>query len=91
MRRRYDQLRPVTLKRHYTSAPYGSVLISTGNTQVLCTASRVPGVPRWLEGQGEGWVTSEYNMIPGATVERRPRRLGSGPLVPRGADDLGRL
>jgi len=78
MRRRYDQLRPVTLKRRYTSAPYGSVLISMGNTRVLCTASPVAGVPRWLEGKGEGWVTAEYNMIPGATVERRPRRLGDG-------------
>ena len=77
-KRRRDQLRPVTMQRHYTSAPYGSVLISMGNTQVLCTASLVAGVPRWLEGKGEGWVTAEYGMLPGSTAERRPRRTADG-------------
>ena len=74
-KRRADQLRPVTIQRHFTEAPYGSVLISTGHTQVLCTASVTEGVPSWLRGQGKGWVTAEYAMLPGATAERRPRRI----------------
>jgi len=76
--RRSDQLRAVTIQRHYTRAPYGSVLISTGETQVLCTASLVGGVPSWLEGKGEGWVTAEYGMLPASTAQRRPRRTADG-------------
>lgn len=75
-KRRRDQLRPVTFQRHYTGAPYGSVLISMGNTRVLCTASLVKEIPRWLEGRGEGWVTAEYGMLPGSTSDRRPRKQG---------------
>jgi ribonuclease PH len=76
--RRSDQLRPVTITRHYTSAPYGSVLISTGKTRVLCTASVERGVPRWLDGKGEGWVTAEYGMLPGSTPVRRQRKTDDG-------------
>jgi ribonuclease PH len=76
--RRSDQLRPVTITRHYTSAPYGSVLIATGGTRVLCTASVERGVPRWLDGKGEGWVTAEYGMLPGSTPTRRSRRTDDG-------------
>jgi len=73
-KRRRDQLREVTLTRHYTDAPDGSVLIAMGATRVLCTASVEKGVPRWLQGKGEGWVTAEYAMLPGATSTRRPRK-----------------
>jgi len=73
-KRRRDQLRPVTITRHYTDAPYGSVLITMGGTRVLCTASVEKTVPRWLQGKGEGWVTAEYAMLPGSTTERRSRK-----------------
>jgi len=76
--RRSDRLRPVTITRHYTSTPYGSVLISAGKTLVLCTASVERGVPRWLDGKGEGWVTAEYGMLPGSTPVRQPRRTDDG-------------
>lgn len=77
-KRRSDRLREVAIERNYTEAPYGSALISMGKTQVLCTASVVKGVPRWLEGKGEGWVTAEYGMLPGSTSDRRPRRTADG-------------
>ena len=77
-KRRSDQLRKVSIRRHYTKAPYGSVLISAGDTQVICTASLVKGVPPFLEGKGEGWVTAEYSMLPGATESRRPRKAHDG-------------
>ena len=77
-KRRSDQLRKVTIRRRYTKAPYGSVLISAGDTQVICTASLVKGVPRFLEGKGEGWVTAEYSMLPGSTESRRPRKPHDG-------------
>lgn len=67
------ELRPVSIVRGYTSAPAGSVLISTGRTIVLCTASWQEGVPEWKKGKGTGWLTAEYDMLPGATGERRAR------------------
>ena len=73
-KRRADRLRPVKIERGFTKMAHGSVLISAGDTQVLCTASVVPGVPVWLKGRGEGWVTSEYAMLPGSTRQRRARR-----------------
>jgi ribonuclease PH len=77
-KRRADQLRPVSIQRRYTSPPYGSVLISTGNTRVLCTASLVRNVPQWLAGKGEGWITAEYGMLPGSVSDRQPRKLADG-------------
>ncbi len=71
--RRSTDLRPVTITRGYTQNAPGSVLISTGKTLVLCTASWQSGVPRWKVGRGGGWVTAEYDMLPGATGERRRR------------------
>jgi ribonuclease PH len=59
--------------RGYTEAPAGSVLIRTGKTIVLCTATWQPGVPEWKKGLGSGWVTAEYDMLPAATGQRRPR------------------
>ncbi len=73
--RRSDQLRPVSFERHFTQFAPGSVLARCGNTQVLCTVSVQPGVPRFLEGTGEGWLTAEYRMLPGATPQRKSREL----------------
>lgn len=66
-------MRPVTLSRGFTRHAAGSVLIRTGETAVLCTACWQKGVPKWREGSGLGWVTAEYDMLPGATHERRAR------------------
>lgn len=71
--RKAGELRPVSIVRGYISAPAGAVLISTGKTMVLCTASWVPGVPEWKKGSGTGWLTAEYDMLPAATGERRAR------------------
>ncbi|MGB2984590.1 MAG: ribonuclease PH [Phycisphaerae bacterium] len=71
--RRTSELRPVEMTRGYTENAPGSVLIRMGKTLVLCTASWQPGVPRWKEGKGSGWVTAEYDMLPGSTSERRHR------------------
>jgi len=68
-----DQLRPVALTRHYTSSAPGSVLVAMGRTKILCTATVEHAVPAWLEGQGRGWVTAEYGMLPASTRERKPR------------------
>src|SRR5262245_54029610 len=65
-----DQLRPITIERGFTRHAEGSVLISFGETRVLCTASVDEKVPPFLRGKGEGWVTAEYGMLPRATGER---------------------
>ena len=59
------KLRPIKITRHYTKNPAGSVLIQTGETRVLCTACFEEGVPKWREKSGLGWVTAEYDMLPG--------------------------
>lgn len=71
--RRASELRPVLITRGYTENAPGSVLIRTGRTIVLCTACWQVGVPRWREGTGSGWVTAEYDMLPGSTGDRRSR------------------
>jgi ribonuclease PH len=68
------QLRPIKIRRRYTRASAGSVLIQTGGTTVLCTASVADEVPPWLQDQGKGWITAEYSMLPGSTSPRKPRR-----------------
>lgn len=68
-----NQLRPVTIQRHYTSMSPGSVLYQSGQTFVLCTASVEPKVPDWLLGKGKGWITAEYNMLPHSTRPRKAR------------------
>jgi ribonuclease PH len=75
--RRFNELRPVEITRGYTQNAAGSVLIRTGKTLVLCTACWEAGVPAWKKGQGSGWVTAEYDMLPGATGERRRRNRTS--------------
>ena len=68
-----DQLRPFKIERGFTRNAPGSVLISCGKTVVLCTASVEANVPPWLVGKGKGWVTAEYNMLPGSTSPRKRR------------------
>jgi ribonuclease PH len=68
-----DQLRPVTLTRNYLAHPEGSVLVEFGLTKVICTASVEEKVPPFLKGQGLGWVTAEYAMLPPSTNTRTPR------------------
>jgi len=76
--RESDELRPITFVRDFTTMADGSVLVSFGNTSVLCTASVDGNVPRWMKGSGAGWVTAEYSMLPGSSPER-VRRETKGP------------
>ncbi|EKO3962135.1 ribonuclease PH [Vibrio fluvialis] len=73
-----DQVRPINITRHYTAYAEGSVLVEFGNTKVLCNATVEEGVPRWLKGQGKGWVTAEYGMLPRATHSRTRREAANG-------------
>ena len=73
-----DELRPVTITRHWQEHGEGSVLIEFGRTRVLCVASFTEGVPRWRKGGGEGWVTAEYAMLPRAGSERSGRESVRG-------------
>ncbi len=75
-KRKKDELRTIKVKRRYTRATPGSVLLQAGSTTVLCTASVSDRVPPWLEGKGKGWVTAEYNMLPGSTSPRKSRDRG---------------
>jgi ribonuclease PH len=72
------QLRAVTIERRYTRHAEGSVLITFGDTRVLCTASVEEKVPPFLRGKGEGWVTAEYGMLPRATGDRTQREAARG-------------
>jgi ribonuclease PH len=76
--RRADELRPLKLTRHYTAHAEGSVLIEAGRTRVLCTASVEEGVPPFLKGKGQGWLTAEYGMLPRATNTRTRREAADG-------------
>ncbi len=71
-------VRPVTLTRHYTKHAEGSVLVEFGETKVLCTATVEEGVPRFLKGKGQGWVTAEYGMLPRSTHSRMAREAAKG-------------
>jgi ribonuclease PH len=73
-----DELRPITFERDFTEMADGSVLVSFGNTRVLCTASVDDDVPRWMRNSGKGWVTAEYSMLPGASPERINREAAKG-------------
>jgi len=88
--RKSNQLRPINFERNWLSQAEGSVLISFGNTRVLCVASFTPGVPRWLVGSGKGWVTSEYSMLPRATHTRSDRESVKGKLGGR-TQEISRL
>ncbi|HEY3315466.1 MAG TPA: ribonuclease PH [Bacillota bacterium] len=71
--RRPDQLRPLKITRHYLKHPEGSVLVESGETKVICTASLDEKVPSFLKGSGKGWVTAEYGMLPRSTNTRQAR------------------
>ncbi|MFN3579184.1 MAG: ribonuclease PH [Pseudomonas sp.] len=73
-----DQMRQVTLTRHYTKHAEGSVLVEFGDTKVICTVSVESGVPRFLRGSGQGWITAEYGMLPRSTGERMQREASRG-------------
>ncbi|KAA8997317.1 ribonuclease PH [Affinibrenneria salicis] len=73
-----QQVRPLKLTRHYTKHAEGSVLVEFGDTKVLCNASVEEGVPRFLKGQGQGWITAEYGMLPRATHSRNAREAARG-------------
>jgi len=76
--RQNNELRKVSLQRNYTKHAEGSVLVSFGDTKVLCTASIEDRVPRWLKGKGRGWVTAEYGMLPRSTGSRMQREAAKG-------------
>ncbi|MEU6733793.1 ribonuclease PH [Streptomyces physcomitrii] len=84
------QLRPVTLQRGWSKHAEGSVLVSFGDTRVLCNASVTEGVPRWRKGSGEGWVTAEYAMLPRATNTRGDRESVRGKIGGR-THEISRL
>jgi len=73
--RQPDEMRLVKFERQFTRFAAGSVLAHCGQTQVLCTVTIQPGVPRFLEGSGQGWLTAEYRMLPSATPQRHSREL----------------
>ena len=85
-----QDLRPVTIERGWSAQAEGSALISFGNTKVLTTASFQPGVPRWLSGQGRGWVTAEYGMLPRSTNDRMDREAVKGKVGGR-THEISRL
>jgi len=72
------QIRPVTITRNFTAYAEGSVLIEVGDTKVLCNATVETGVPRFMKGQGKGWVTAEYGMLPRSTHTRNQREAAKG-------------
>ena len=71
--RRAEEIRAVEIQRHFTSTTPGSVLYKCGGTTVLCTASVEENVPPWMVDSGKGWITAEYNMLPGSTSPRKQR------------------
>jgi len=73
-----EQVRPIKITRNFTCHAEGSVLVEFGNTKVLCNASVDESVPRFLKGQGKGWVTAEYSMLPRATHSRSQREAARG-------------
>lgn len=73
-----DELRPIKFTRNFTMHAAGSVLVEFGNTKVICTASVENSVPGFMRGRGEGWVTAEYGMLPGATNTRNDREAARG-------------
>lgn len=85
-----DQLRSISIQRHFTKHAEGSVLVSFGDTQVIVTASVEASVPRFLKGKGQGWVTAEYGMLPRATGSRNLREAAKGKQGGRTVE-IGRL
>jgi ribonuclease PH len=76
--RAFNELRKIKIIRNYTKHAEGSVLIEFGDTKVLCTASVISGVPRFLKDKGQGWLTAEYGMLPRSTHTRNTREAARG-------------
>src|SRR5205814_3834403 len=76
--RQPDQLRAIAFEPDYLENPHGSVVITQGRTKVLCTAMVDEDIPRWLRGQGKGWITAEYSLLPASTGERVQREASRG-------------
>lgn len=81
--RAVNELRPVTIEKDYLKHPEGSVLITVGDTKVICTASVDDRVPPFMRGQGKGWITAEYSMLPRATEQRNIREAAKGKVSGR--------
>ena len=81
-----DALRPFKIERHFQRHPAGSVLVTMGNTKVVCAATIEDRLPFFIKGTGEGWITAEYSMLPGATDVRSARQLHNGR-----SQEIGRL
>lgn len=77
-KRQHNELRDIKITRQYTSHAEGSVLIEFGQTKVLCTASVIEGVPRFIKGKNQGWITAEYGMLPRSTHSRIEREAAKG-------------
>jgi ribonuclease PH len=73
-----SDLRPTTIEPGFVATATGSALISCGGTRVICTASVDESVPRWMQGQGRGWLTAEYGMLPASTGDRKQRDVSKG-------------
>lgn len=78
-----NELRHVKITRHYLKNPAGSVLIETGDTKVICSATIMPQVPKFLRGTGTGWLCAEYSLLPGATETRAIREAARGKISGR--------
>ncbi len=78
--RRADEIRPLTFDVDFISSATGSVLVTAGATRVICTAMVEESVPGWMRGQGTGWITAEYGMLPGSTSTRKARDATRGRL-----------
>ncbi|MBX9868213.1 MAG: ribonuclease PH [Burkholderiaceae bacterium] len=76
--RKAEQLRPISITRNYTKHAEGSVLVEFGDTKVICNATIVQGVPRWMKDDGKGWITAEYGMLPRSTGDRMDREAARG-------------
>lgn len=82
-KREMNELRPIHIESNYVMHPEGSVLISIGNTKVICNASIEDRVPPFMRGEGKGWVTAEYSMLPRATQNRNIRESSKGKVTGR--------
>jgi len=80
------ELRPTTIEPGFVATATGSALISCGGTRVICTASVEESVPRWMYGQGRGWLTAEYGMLPASTGDRKARDISKGRLDGRSVE-----
>ncbi len=86
--REANQLREIKIERNYTKHAEGSVLVSFGDTKVLCTASISESVPRFLKGKKQGWLSAEYSMLPRATNTRNDREASKGKQGGRTLENL---